>query len=93
VCSHRLPGAKSRRQPAFAPADSSRTHPEHNRRRTTIITTATAVSPRVNEEHIVHPVQFSHLVPDVPADQQRFAHAEHDSASPVLFRVPEQARR
>jgi hypothetical protein len=57
-----------------------------------IITTPGAVSTRVRDEEVrVHPVQFSHLTPDIPADRQRFAHVEHDAAppcSPVLFRVP-----
>jgi hypothetical protein len=64
---------------------------------TTIITTPTAVSTRVPDEHMpVQPVQFSHLTPDIPADQQGFAHAEHDAAplcSPMVFRAPLPAER
>jgi hypothetical protein len=44
----------------------------------------------------VQPVQFSHLTPDIPADQQGFAHAEHDAAplcSPMVFRAPLPAER
>lgn len=55
-----------------------------------IITVPTAVSTRVRDEQ-VHPVQFSHPAPDIPADRGRFTHSDHEAAQecpPVLFCAP-----
>jgi hypothetical protein len=57
------------------------------------ITVPTAVSTPVRDEH-VHPVEFSHPAPGIPATGLRLTPADHEAAQPcppVLFHAPTSA--